>query len=1031
MISQQEELTRQVRCLVEAADGCLLDQEMRDGVSHLIMRVNETFENALGFLNAGCREEALRLVDGEGGLLGCLGDLTALQCLLDNVASDSACVPRRVSPRLRTDIADALIAARDVHQRLAPLLRAHRLLALGGGAIEVRVATLRKLLDVDPDNRGWLADLCEYERDFRGKLHGELVELGETIKKGVSIHQLQRTKDIVAKLGESAWQQPLTGREIRSVQRTLDRLREAWARTELQQLASFVVTEADGDGTGSRLAQIQSQWELLKAEWPTIDRDPSASAIVHWLDRRQEAIKAAEIRDAEEAVAVEIRAALRDRPSAFRGRPDNERRYLAQLLLRLDSVRRQDSESVAINALRQDAVRHQENLATAIIARRLIVGGVLMLAVVFLAAGGWLAVARIRSARASDRVISMMERALEEHGPYHAARVWAEQTARFPRLKDHHFAVHLRDTLNEAATVARRIESECRERSDVVCERLATVRSHDMQAIVPAIIDAASVSQSISCFGKVKRELDSLDRALIDIDEDVKTLRRLVGDQVAQVSAVKVRDLHAQVASAVDVLMKVEGDVRALVLVEVEKQLEMVASGPANSDQSAAELAAVQALLDSGEAFLGRHARNLRSRLKDLLDREDRARCADILHARLRGQSESGVDAYVTELLSQQDKLAEQFAEDAFAFDKIAEMTPAYLAVEAWSSVASQWTPVRRMSRVEAAALAAAITGALRSPVRPANDRAWQPRLSRVVAHLEQRASGPPKEFADLEEYLERPVMRQGVQVAVHDGRNYYVTVGAGIHYFVDEDKTQPLSATTEFLRTGPRYVAPHVEWARSLRGLLSAAAKSDSDADDALAASIALVGFTDKATAEVDPVLRCRVMMALLEVARTRVLFEQAAPVIRARSEVMRQELGRNPAWVRSAGVTDRAAWQASRDRARQVLPARADVERLAAEPAAYAALLEKRPPYCRPLKFFGWIDVQGTECRVRSFAVGNDATTGTLLTVRLDRGDAWMLVPIGEVRDGAISDGEVEGGFFGEPVWLDTELQGGALMD
>jgi hypothetical protein len=225
--------------------------------------------------------------------------------------------------------------------------------------------------------------------------------------------------------------------------------------------------------------------------------------------------------------------------------------------------------------------------------------------------------------------------------------------------------------------------------------------------------------------------------------------------------------------------------------------------------------------------------------------------------------------------------------------------------------------------------------------------------------------------------------------------------------------------------------VAPHVEWARSLRGLLSAAAKSDSDADDALAASIALVGFTDKATAEVDPVLRCRVMMALLEVARTRVLFEQAAPVIRARSEVMRQELGRNPAWVRSAGVTDRAAWQASRDRARQVLPARADVERLAAEPAAYAALLEKRPPYCRPLKLFGWIDVQGTECRVRSFAVGNDATTGTLLTVRLDRGDAWMLVPIGEVRDGAISDGEVEGGFFGEPVWLDTEVQGGALMD
>lgn len=1030
-MSQQQELTRQIRRLAEAADGCLLDQEMRDGVTLLIVRVNEAFENALGFLQAGCREEALRLVDGDGGLLGCLGDLAALQRLLDNVASDLGCVPRRVLPRLRTDLAHALITARDVHQRLAPLLRAHRLLALGGGAIDVRVATLRKLLDVDPDNRGWIADLCEYEKEFRGKLLGELVELVEAIDKGVSIHQLQRAKDIVTKLGESAWQQPLTGREIRSVQRTLDRLREAWARNELQQLASGVATEAGGDVTRARLAQIQFQWELLKAEWPAIDLAPAASTVVDWLDRRQEAIKAAEIRDADEAVTEEIRAALRDPPSAFCARPDSKRRYLAQLLLRLDSVQRQDSESAAINALRQDAVRHQGKLAAAIIARRSIIGGVLMLAVVLLAAGGWLVVASIRSTTASDRVISMMERAIEEHGPYHAARVWAEQTARFPRLKDHPFTVRLGDTLNEAAAVARRVESECRARSDVVRERLATVRSQDMQALVPTTSDPPRVSQSISCFGKIKRELDSLDRALIDIGEDVKTLRRLVGDQAAEVSAAKVRDLHAQVASTADVLMKSEGDVRALVLVEVEKLLETVASGPANSDQSAAKLAAAQALLDSGEALLGRQAGNLNSRLKSLLDREVRARCADTLHMRLSGQSKSGVDAYVTELLSQQDTLAEHLAEDAVAFDKIAEMTPAYLAVEAWSSVASQWTPLRKMSRVEAAALAAAIAGAMRSPVRPANDRAWQPRLARLVAYLEQRASGPPNEFADLEEYLERPVMRQGVQVAVHDGRNYYVTVGTGIQYFIDEGKTQPLSATTEFLRTGPRYVAPHVQWARALRGLLSAVEKSDSDADDALAASIALVGFTDKATAEVDPVLRCRVMMALLGAARTRVLFEQVAPVIVARTEVMRQELGRNPAWVRSAGVTDRTAWQTSRERARQVLPARADVERLAAEPTAYAALLEKRPPYCRPLEFFGWIDVQGTECRVRSFAVGNGAMTGTLLTVRLDGGDAWMLVPIGEVRDGAISDGEVEGGFFGEPVWLDTELQGGTLMD
>jgi hypothetical protein len=1008
-----------------------LNQEMRDGASLLIVRVNEAFENALRFLQAGCREEALRLVDGDGGLLGCLGDLAALQRLLDNVPSDAGSVPRRVLPRLRTDLAHALITARDVHLRLAPLLRAHRLLALGGGAIDVRVATLRKLLDVDPDNRGWIADLREYEKEFRGKLLGELVELVETIGKGVSIHQLERAKDIVSKLGESAWQQPLTGREIRSVQRTLDRLREAWARTELQNLASGVATEAGGDLTRARLAQVQSQWELLKAEWPTIGRDPSASTIVHWLDRTQEAIRAAEIRDAEEAVTREIRAALRDPPSAFRGRPEDEWRYLTQLLLRLGSVQRQDSESAAINALRQDAVRHQGKLATTIIARRLTVGGVLMLAVVFLAAGGWLAVLRIRSTRASDRVISMMERALEEHGPCHAARVWAEQTARFPRLKDHPFAVHLKETLDKADRDARRIESECRERSDVVRERLATVRSRDMQAIVPVTSDPPLVSQSLSCFRKVKRELDSLDRTLIEIDEDVKTLRRLVGDQAAEVSAAKVRDLHAEVASTVDVLMKAEGDVRALVLVEVEKLLETVTSGPTNSDQSAAKLAAAQALLDSGEVLLGRQAVNLKSRLKGLLDREGRARCADIIHVRLRGQSESGVDAYVTELLSQQDKLAEYLADDTFAFNKIAEMTPAYLAVEAWSSVASRWTPLQKRSRVEAAALAAAITGAMRSPVRPANYSDGQTRLSRLVAYLEQQASGPPKEFANLEEYLERPIMRQGVQVAVHDGRNYYVTVGTGIQYFIDEGKTQPLSATTEFLRTGPKYVAPHVEWARAIRGLLSAVEKSDSDADDALAASIALVGFTDKATAEVDPVLRCRVMMALLGVARTRVLFEQVAPVIVARSEAMRQELGRYPAWVRSAGVTDRTAWQTSRERARQVLPARADVERLAAEPTAYAALLEKRPPYCRPLEFFGWIDVQGTEYRVRSFAVGNNAMTGTLLTVRLDGGDAWMLVPIGEVRDGAISDGEAEGCFFGEPVWLDTELQGGAPMD
>jgi hypothetical protein len=208
------------------------------------------------------------------------------------------------------------------------------------------------------------------------------------------------------------------------------------------------------------------------------------------------------------------------------------------------------------------------------------------------------------------------------------------------------------------------------------------------------------------------------------------------------------------------------------------------------------------------------------------------------------------------------------------------------------------------------------------------------------------------------------------------------------------------------------------------LREQLSAAENPGENVDDALAASIAMVGSTEKSVEEVDPVLRCRLMMALLATARTRVLYDRVAAELVARSDVIRQEVGRSPAWVKSAEVTDQSAWKATRERARRVLPLRDEVDRITAEPAAYAAVLEKRPPYCKTIELFGWVDLQQTECRVRAFRTPEVDATGTLLAVRLDGENTWRFMRLGEVRGGEVRVDGTEGAMFGEPVWLEKEL-------
>jgi hypothetical protein len=178
-------------------------------------------------LHKGLRSEAIQQCEVEPNLLQLVAILDFSE-LADWIAYLDARLIEPGEPLL-TDVAADLNEAYSQEQPLATLLRRHRLLALGRGAMRERVSTLRKLARLDINNTVWQDDLRVYERARQQEIRqsaGSLVKQGDVAALENACNDLQQPD----------WLDPPPADLVQSVTASYARLVRTRSRTELTEI---------------------------------------------------------------------------------------------------------------------------------------------------------------------------------------------------------------------------------------------------------------------------------------------------------------------------------------------------------------------------------------------------------------------------------------------------------------------------------------------------------------------------------------------------------------------------------------------------------------------------------------------------------------------------------------------------------------------------------------------------------------------------------------------------------------------------
>ena len=258
----------QVRTKIAAFNGEYVDA---------VRQVNARLRNCADLLRRGQRGEAIRQCEAEPNLLESVAVLDfqerplwialAMQCGLLS------------PPELNIDMAGDLNEAYATEQPLDRLMRDHRLLALGSGPLDKRIAVLRKIRRADPENRIWEDDLREYERVRLEKLQLD-------IDKAERCRDLNALATLEDEVRSPEWLQPPPSFVVRRAIRAHGLLRRAVARKKLEKLAEEL-TRAFSDFDVERGNRLRSKWNAQAAIGISDDDDELLEIVapaMEWLD---------------------------------------------------------------------------------------------------------------------------------------------------------------------------------------------------------------------------------------------------------------------------------------------------------------------------------------------------------------------------------------------------------------------------------------------------------------------------------------------------------------------------------------------------------------------------------------------------------------------------------------------------------------------------------------------------------------------------------------------------------------------------
>ena len=209
--------------------------------------VNARLLRCSQLIRGGNLSEAVRLAEIEPVLLETFAALNFPERMQWAEITRSHQLPVAVPllEELAREVADAFATVNP----LQPLLKQHRLLALGRAPLARRMAVLREIVSMEPDNPGWKADLDTYEQIRLRTLEKEIA--GAIAAKDVSL-----MSELVAELDSQNWSTPPSEKLIAALRRTLQAESQRVSFAELKQTVEKLTqaVQAKNANLGIKLA---------------------------------------------------------------------------------------------------------------------------------------------------------------------------------------------------------------------------------------------------------------------------------------------------------------------------------------------------------------------------------------------------------------------------------------------------------------------------------------------------------------------------------------------------------------------------------------------------------------------------------------------------------------------------------------------------------------------------------------------------------------------------------------------------------
>jgi hypothetical protein len=996
---------------------------------HVAEYVNERLLDAHDRLRQGNRTDALASLESEPNALDSLQELDAADSKLEAWEETCHFLDVRRPPRLMSELAEELGAEYDAKHQIANELRTHRLLALGGGAIEQRVATLRRMLQLDPDNQHWEQDLVEYEKHCQMRLQQELASLTRGLKAGVTPAIAARIETICSKLADAEWREPLDAAIVRQSQVVLEQVRSMRVRNELANVsAALVACRAANDV--SRATGLYAQWDRLAAR---IDLHADDPLVEDTEEARIWTQGFVEQHAAQEQVAQGIGtlSALCSQPvpwwpKAASHRSDQVR--TAQRAIHAAATRAGNVTEVA--AWNAAAERKIQEIQRGIGLFYALAGSILLLAIGVVSTGSYLAWQRHERGKVVDETLAEIKRLRESDSLVSKAWDYVEERfAAHPWLDGHAKTRHLPgevETDKDKATQARKSIEENVARAveaiDAGDGELSQFRG--FETIAAGIFAARD---------QVRDRLDGVDRDIADAQKLLDDMKKSRYPDFAtlQGSIREARDRAVQKRTEYRRRLSL---VRDAEVDRIEKRIRELSDSKPDAETLEEATDELKDQVADVTRLTGKPEAGLKDQIASLIkDSERDSRMTDV-QRELDRASKKGPTELLQTLETMRSRLPTELADDATSVIRCKECVDAALK---WSVVADTWRSAVLGARTAVESWKTSLQAAMALPKPFPEDGAVAEQLATLTECLEQIMKPEEDVLEDLQQLddlLASAVMQPDVIEVVVDDAIYYTTLEATKSracHFKDEEAfdDRTIRANIDIrtaLTEGVPAPARHVKLAQTLRNALKRIKAEEVSVDEGILDMIDMVfAEPDNVVTPPEPLLRVRLLSILLDIARARAFFSDNSAIEKL-AEDIGVKVGEVPWVLRNDPVSRKEHLTNERLEAKKILAKRELAKSIRNAVEKKRSTLGQRPVFCRSLEYVGWANATGKGGGAVSGApdtVRLDGRTGRVFTVTKNGdGDvAWRFADCGSLKDGKVILNSVHDAMYGQPLFLE----------